>query len=203
MNGTTQEKTMNGTKPFGIARLAAAALLAAGVATATAGAARAADLWLHVDVHGDKGGDEAKINLPVSMIHNLAGMIPEETRSHGRIHVKDRDYDVAELRRAWREVQQGPDATYLTVNDPQSKVRIAKRGGYLELRATDRGGKAENVEAKIPLSVMAALLSGSGDQLNVDAALDELARFGEGELLTVTSDQETVRIWVDHASEGR
>jgi hypothetical protein len=191
---------MNGTKLFGIARFAAAALLAAGL---NAGAARAADLWLHVDVHGDKGGEEAKINLPVSMIHNLAGMIPEETRSHGRVHVKDHDYDVAELRRAWRELEQGPDATYLTVNDPQSKVRIAKRGGYLELRATDHGGKAENVEAKIPLSVMAALLSGSGDQLNVDAALDELARFGEGELLTVTSDDETVRIWVDHASEAR
>jgi hypothetical protein len=202
MNGTTQEKTMNGTKPFGIARFAAAALLAAGL-TATAGAVQAADLWLHVDVHGDKGSDEAKINLPVSMIHNLAGMIPEETRSHGRVHVKDHDYDVAELRRAWHEIQQGPDATYLTVNDAQSKVRIAKRGGYLELRATDHGGKAENVEARVPLSVMAALLSGSGDQLNVDAALDELARFGEGELLTVTSDDQTVRIWVDHASEGR
>ena len=50
---------------------------------------------------------------------------------------------------------------------------------------------------------MAALLSGSGDQLNVDAALDELARFGEGELLTVTGDDQTVRIWVDHASEAR
>jgi hypothetical protein len=193
--------TMNGTKPFGIARLAAVALLAAGLTTTTAGAA---DLWLHVDVHNkDKGGDQAKINLPVSMIHNLAGMIPADTQHAGRVHVKDHDYDVAELRRAWRELQDGPDATFLTVNDPQSKVRIAKRGGYLELRATDQGGKAENVEAKIPLSMMAALLSGSGDQLNLDAALDELARFGEGELLTVTSDDETVRIWVDHASEGR
>lgn len=192
---------MNGTKPFGIARLAAVALLAAGLTTTTAGAA---DLWLHVDVHNkDKGGDQAKINLPVSMIHNLAGMIPADTQHAGRVHVKDHDYDVAELRRAWRELQDGPDATFLTVNDPQSKVRIAKRGGYLELRATDQGGKAENVEAKIPLSMMAALLSGSGDQLNLDAALDELARFGEGELLTVTSDDETVRIWVDHASEGR
>ena len=191
-----------------LSRLAAAALLAAGLTAATPGAARAADLWLHVDVHGDKGGEEAKINLPVSMIHTLAGMIPEETRSHGRVHVKDHDYDVAELRRAWLEVQQGPDATYLTVNDPQSKVRIAKRGGYLEIKAveprgTEHGGKAENVEARIPLSVMAALLSGSGDQLNVDAALDELARFGEGELLTVTGDDQTVRIWVDHASEAR
>lgn len=197
---------MNGTKPFGFARLAGAALLAAGLTTATAGAA---DLWLHVDVHNkDKGGDQAKINLPLSMIHNLAGMIPEDAQHGGRVHVKDHDYDVAELRRAWRELQDGPDATFLTVNDPQSKVRIAKRGGYLEIkavepRATDQGGKAENVEARIPLSVMAALLSGSGDQLNVNAAFDELARFGEGELLTVTSDAETVRIWVDHASEGR
>jgi hypothetical protein len=193
--------TMNGTKLFGFARFAGAALLAAGL---NAGAAGAADLWLHIDVHNkDKGGDQAKINLPISMIHNLAGMIPEDTQHAGRVHVKDHDYNIAEIRRAWRELQDGPDATFLTVNDPQSKVRIAKRGGYLELRATDQGGKAENVEARIPLSVMAALLSGSGDQLNVDAALDELARFGEGELLTVTSDDETVRIWVDHASETR
>ena len=97
----------------------------------------------------------------------------------------------------------GPDATYLNVNDADSRVRIAKRGDYLELRATDRGGKGETVEAKIPLPVVAALLSGSGDQLNLHAALEELARFGEGELLTVTSDEETVRIWVDHESEGR
>lgn len=191
---------MNGTQPFGIARFAGAALLAAAL---NLGTARASDLWLHVDVHGGKGGEEAKINLPVSMIHNLAGMVPEETRSHGRVHVKDHDYDVAELRRAWRDLQDGPDATYMTANDAQSKVRIAKRGSYLELRATEHGGKAETVEAKIPLSVMAALLSGSGDQLNVDAALDEIARIGEGELLTVTGEDQTVRIWVDHASEAR
>src|SRR5436305_9223960 len=136
-----------------LSRLAAAALLAAGLTAATPGAARAADLWLHVDVHGDKGGEEAKINLPVSMIHTLAGMIPEETRSHGRVHVKDHDYDVAELRRAWREVQEGPDATYLTVNDPHSKERIAKLGGYLVLPSIEHVGKAVNVGATLPLLV--------------------------------------------------
>ena len=50
---------------------------------------------------------------------------------------------------------------------------------------------------------MAALLSGSGDELNVQAALEELARSGEGDLLTVTGDDETVRIWVDRSAEGR
>jgi hypothetical protein len=129
-------------------------------------------------------------------------MIPDEARNSRHFRVKDQDYDIADLRRAWRELRNGPDATYLKVNDADSKVRIAKRGDYLELRAADRGGKGETVEARIPLPVIAALLSGSGDELNLQAALEELARFGEGELLTVTGD-ETVRIWVDRESEGR
>jgi hypothetical protein len=185
---------MNGKKLLGTA------LLTAALATSQAAAA---DLWIHIDVRGDRKGEMANINLPLSMVHNLSGMIPDEARKSRHFRVKDRDYDVADLRRAWRELRNGPDATYLTVNDADSKVRIAKRGDYLELRATDRGHKGETVEARIPLPVVAALLSGSGDELNLHAALEELARFGEGELLTVTGDDETVRIWVDHASEGR
>jgi hypothetical protein len=194
---------MNGTKTFGVM------LIVAGLAGLAAGPAAAADLWIHVRVHGDKNADEVAVNMPVSMARNLAGMVPESTRQHsGRVRVKDHDYDLAELRRAWRDLEHGPDATYLTVNDPESKVRIGKRGDYLELRAMDKAGKGENgkgenVEARIPLQVVAALLSGSGNELNVEAALEELTRFGEGELLTVHSDEETVRIWIDHASEGR
>jgi hypothetical protein len=185
---------MTGKKILGIALVAAG--LAAGRAVA------AADLYVHVRVHGDKG-EEVMLNLPVSMVRNLSGMIPSDARKSRQFRVRDRDYDVADLRRAWRELQNGPDTTYLTVNDSESKVWIAKRGDYLELRATERHGKRESVEARIPLPVMAALLSGSGDELNVEAALEEFARFGEGELLTVNSDDETVRIWVDHAAEGR
>lgn len=185
---------MNGKKILGLA------LIAAGLAAGRAAAA--ADLYVHVRVHGDKG-EEVSLNVPVSMVKNLSGMIHDDDVRHGHVRVHDRDYDVADLRRAWRELQNGPDATYLTVNDPESKVRIAKRGDYLELRASERNGKRESVEARIPLPVMAALLSGSGDELNVGAALEELARHGEGELLTVTGDDETVRIWVDHAAEGR
>ena len=187
---------MNGTKILGIA------LIAAGLAAGRAAAA--SDLYVHVRVHGDKG-EEVSLNLPVAMVKNLSGMVgsDDDSRKPGRFRVHDRDYDVADLRRAWRELQDGPDATYLTVNDPDSKVRIAKRGDYLELRATERNGKRETVEARVPLPVMAALLSGSGGELNVQAALEELARHGEGELLTVTGDDETVRIWVDRSSEGR
>jgi hypothetical protein len=185
---------MNGTKIFG------AALIAAGLGV---GQAVAADLWLHVRVHGEKGADEAMVNLPISMARNLAGMIPEETRSSHKVRVKDKDYSIADLRQAWHEVENGPDANYITVNDPTSKVKIGKRGNYLELRADDKVGSQDRVEARIPLPVVAALFSGSGDRLNVDAALEELTHYGEGELLTVTNDRETVRIWIDHTADAR
>ena len=66
---------MNGKKFFGMA------LLAAGL-VGTAHRATASDLWLHIDVNGkgDKG-EQANINLPLSMVRNMAPMLEE--KSHG------------------------------------------------------------------------------------------------------------------------
>lgn len=176
----------------------AALTVAAAVA---AQSAAAADLWLHVKVDGGRHGEQATINLPLSMVDTFAPMISE--RAHGgRIRIKDRDYDVAHLRQAWREIEKGPDATFVTVEEPGSKVRIAKRSGFLVLEATERE-EGEQVEARIPLRVMRALLSGDEDELNVGAALQALAQEGAGELITVNSRDETVRIWVDAISETR
>lgn len=185
---------MNGTKILGSALLAAAL---------TAGQAAAADLWIHVKVDGQKGKEErVSINMPLSMVRNLSGMVSDDDRHHGRMRIHDHDYNVSDLRRAWREIEHGPDANFITVKDPDSDVKIAKRGDYLEMRAVDRNGKREEVEARVPLPVVSALLSGEGDEINLDAALEELSRHGQGELLTVHSDDETVRIWIDHQSEG-
>jgi hypothetical protein len=180
------------------------ALLAMLAMTLTAGQAAAADLWIHVKVDGHRDkAERVSINMPLSMARNLSGMMPDDGRHHRRMRIHDHDYDVSELRRAWREIERGPDANFITVKDPDSDVKIAKRGDYLEMRAVDRKGDREEVEARVPLPVVSALLAGDGDELNLDAALEELARHGQGELLTVHSDDETVRIWIDHESEGR
>src|SRR6185295_4066739 len=128
--------------------------------------------------------------------------ISDEARTSGRVRIHDRDYSVDELRRIWRQLEDGPDATYVTVNDQESKVRIAKRGNYLVMEANDRA-QVEDVQARVPLSVMRALLSGHGDELDIAAAMEALAAEGAGELITVTGDDETVRIWVDAVSDGR
>ena len=67
------------------------------------------------------------------------------------MRIKDRDYDVAELRRIWRELEDGPDATYVTVEETDSKVRIGKRGRYLHMEAKEHGKGGEDMEARIPL----------------------------------------------------
>jgi len=182
-------------------RILGAALIASAMAAVSTMAA-AADLWLHVKVDGGKHGEQATINLPLSMVDAFAPMISREAHGSGRIRIKDRDYDVAELRRAWRQLEAGPDATFVTVNDPDAKVRIGKRGGSLVLEATDHGD-GEQVDARIPLRVMQALLSGTDDELDIGAALQALAREGAGELITVNGRDESVRIWVDAVSDTR
>ncbi|HEV8578224.1 MAG TPA: hypothetical protein VGX68_04000 [Thermoanaerobaculia bacterium] len=184
---------MNAKKTLGTA------LLAAGL---TLGPAAAAELWFHVKVDGGKNGEQATINLPLSMVDKLAPIIHGRGRAGGGVRIDDRDYSVAELRRIWGELENGPDATYVTVNEPDSKARVAKRGGYLVMEATDRSDGGD-VQARIPLAVVRALLSGSGEELDVAAALEALARHGEGELVTVSGEDETVRIWVDGAPEAR
>jgi hypothetical protein len=172
----------------------------------TAARASATDLWLHVKVHDGKEDSHVTINLPLSMVEKASALIPGDAHHHGKIRVEGKDMDVAELRQIWEEVQNRPDATYVTVDEKDSKVRIAKRGEYLHITTEDRAGhkgRHENVEIKIPVEVVSALLSGKGDEMNVGAAIQALARRGEGELVTVNGDDETVRIWVDSASESR
>jgi hypothetical protein len=192
---------MSTKKILGGALLATLAMLAI---TLPAGqAAAAADLWIHVKVNGHKDkSEQVSVNMPLSMVRNLSGMVSDSGTGRGRMRIHDHDYNVSDLRRAWREIERGPDANFITVKDPDSDVKIAKRGDYLEMHAVDRKGKREEVEARVPLPVVSALFSGDGDEVNLDAALDELARHGQGELLTVHSDDETVRIWIDHESEG-
>jgi len=166
----------------------------------------AADLWLHVKVHDAREDSHVSVNLPLSMVEKSTALIPNDARHSGRVRIADKDMNVVDLRRLWDEVKNRPDATYVTVDEKDGKVRVAKRGDYLQILAHDQKdhkGEREDVEIKIPLEVVSALLSGQGNEMNVGAAVQALARRGEGELVTVNGDHETVRIWVDSAAEAR
>lgn len=181
-------------------RTFAIATLALGLGTAGAFAAQTTEnLWIHIHVKDGKDGN-VSINLPVSMVEKMAKNITTETGGDSKLRFNDEDITVAELREMWNDLRRQPDATFITVDDTHSKVRVAKRGGYLIVRSRE---KQEEVEMKIPGTVVDALLSAPGERLDVAAAMRALARHGEGELMTVSGTGETVRIWVDETSETR
>lgn len=187
-----------------------------GIALLLMGAAAAeakTDLWLHIKVHDGNDDSRVSINLPLSVVQAATPLIPEEARTAGQLRIDGRDLSVQDLRRIWREVQRQPDAAYVTVDEGHTKVRVARSGGYLLIRAADRNDSedsgsrhsedAKHVVVRIPVPVVDALLQGGGDRFDLAAAVAALARTGEGELVTVNGGRETVRMWVDGASEGR
>jgi hypothetical protein len=157
------------------------------------------DLYLHIKVHEGEQGDQITVTLPVSFVRKASALIPGHVEASGRIMVNDEEITVAELRQLWRELRRKPDATYVTLDDDGDRVRVAKRGGYLVLEATD----GEEAEVRIPAPVVDALLSGKGDRFDLAAAIAALARHGEGELVTVTGDGDSVRVWIDDRSDIR
>ncbi len=187
-----------------------------GIALLLMGAAAAeakTDLWLHIKVHDGNDDSRVSINLPLSVVQAATPLIPEDVRTAGQLRVDGHDLSVQDLRRIWREVQRQPDAAYVTVDEGHTRMRVARSGGYLLIRAADRDGSegggrdrghgGNHVEVRIPVPVVDALLQGAGDRFDLAAAVAALARTGEGELVTVNGGHETVRMWVDGDAEGR
>jgi len=90
----------------------------------------ARDLWLHINVHEADGG-KVHVNLPISVVEKAAALLPDDARRSGRVRMGDHEMSAAQLRDLWRTVKNGPDATYVTVDEKDSKVRVAKSGRYM------------------------------------------------------------------------
>lgn len=178
--------------------LAAAALLVAAVPSLAA-----SDLWFHVTVV-EHGGDNANVtlNLPISIVEKALPLLPEDAHNAGHIRIEDADFDAAQLRDLWRELQETPDMTFITVQTDDETVRVYKEGGYMVARTTEADEDGTHVNARIPLAVVDALLSGEGDELNLVGALQALAAHGAGELVTVSDREANVRVWIDDRPEA-
>ncbi len=162
-----------------------------------------ADLWLHIKVRDANEGSKVTLDLPLSVVEAAMPFLPADARCSGSLRVGDRDLSVADLRHLWRALSERPDATYLTVQGSDGKVRLGRESNHLIIRATDQSAHhGERIDMRIPAPVVDALLTGADDQLNLAAAMTALSRAGEGDLVTVNSHHETVHMWVDADSNG-
>ena len=160
--------------------------------------AMAKDLWIHIRVEEKKTEPETvRINVPISMIESLAPVMQDIHVDTEQMKLGEKNIDAAKLREIWKAVRTAEDGEYVTVESEHENVRVAKSGDYLLVKARDGKDRPENVDVKIPLAVVDALFSGTGDELNFVAAIQALKARGEGELVSVSDPDTNVRIWID------
>jgi len=158
-------------------------------------AAQATNPWLHVRVE-EPGRSRVHVNLPLNVVEVALEAAPGVLESHGRVRLgrEGKGISVADLRRMWNELKSAGDADLVTVEEKDESVRVARRGGLVEVRV-DRKGR-EEVRVEVPVEVVDALLSGEGEELNVKAAIRQL-RTRRGDIVRVNDENSTVRVWID------
>lgn len=154
-------------------------------------AAAAAPTTLRIVVTGHEG-EEVNVNVPLCLASSLASMAPIEKSKGGRIRVGDRDLDVAELRTLWAQVKDGGDAELLSVKDAGGKVKVSTRRGHVLVNIVD--ADSSTVRVDLPHSVVDALLSGTGDELDISAAIAKLSDLSAGEIVRVDDGDDHVSI---------
>jgi hypothetical protein len=155
--------------------------------------------WIHVEVE-ETGAENShvKVNLPLSVVEIAADAAPEKLLPHGRLDLGhlDHDIEVEDLRRMWQALRDAGDEELVSVEGDDESVAIRRDGEQVIIDVNDAQG-SENVRVQVPVTVIDALLSGDGNELDVRAALEQLRKSKRGEVIRVDDDETRVRIWID------
>lgn len=171
--------------------------------------AAADDLWLHVRVEDRDATRPAsvKVNLPVALVAEILPHLSAERMQGGRIRLDvDRPgstFDGADFRAILAAVKKSKDGEFVTVEEGDETVRVAKSGDTLLVKVEGSGRDGSRVDLKLPLRGADALFSEDGKSLDLVAALRWIAEGSTGEIVTVRDGDESVRIWIDANPSAR
>jgi hypothetical protein len=184
----------------------AAAALVAGLGGATSLAAPADGRWIHIRVvDGDDRQTNVKVNMPLSALITMADSIEDDHFKDGHVTIGHEGIDAAKLREAWQSVRNAKDMNFITVESDDETVKVAKSGRFMIAHVHDsrngKGADGEQVQVRVPLEVVDALLDAPDGQFNVKSALEALAAQHTGDLVTVTDGSSRVRIWIDDKAD--
>jgi hypothetical protein len=188
-------------------RLLVAVLLvvAAGAGSSAPGhAADAGTAWLHVRVEEPGKGSKVNVNLPLPVVEAALKAAPETIESEGHIHFGHHGHDMrlSDLRQAWRDLRAAGDTDIVTVEgEDGGHVTVGRRGDQVQVRVREHGDR-EQVAVDLPVAVVDALFSGTGEELNIRGALDELRKV-RGHIVSVTDHDSRVRVWIDEDSSSQ
>ena len=178
--------------------------------------------WIHLDMTGERGAN-MNLNLPLAAIEAALAMAPEAVvDGDGQLQLGgDRQIPVTAIRTAWAQLRDAGDVEIANIRDGRQSIRVAREGDTIlvDVTGTDDGGEGEEgghdddadhdgpdrdrdfvgeVNVRVPVSVVDALLSGTGETLDVRAAIQELAAL-RGEMVQVDHPDGRIRVWIDES----
>ena len=173
-------------------------LIMAGVWAAAAPAA-AGEHYLHVRVQDAQNGENVNVNVPLSMAEKILPAINHGPLHNGTVTVPQEQMNGINVRQILDAVRTAPDNEFVTINSKNGQnVRVAKSNGNIVVHVRDEQNKEQSVDVTVPMTVIEALFSTARqDQLNVQAALEQLAETGSTLLVIVHDASQNVRVWVD------
>jgi hypothetical protein len=181
-----------------IAPIASAQSSAGGASSQTVSAS-SRDRWLHVRVSNPGSNEETvRLNVPLELAEKVLPTINKDRLHSGKVRFDDIDCHGVDLRALADAVRASKDGEFVTVQNKNSDVRVAKQNGTLFVHVVDKNrAKKSQVEVKVPMRVVDALFSAGKDELDLVAALHALSSQGDTELVSVKDEENTVRVWLD------
>jgi predicted lipid carrier protein YhbT len=144
----------------------------------------------------DGKGETVRVNVPLELAEKVLPAVNHDRLHAGKVRI-DRSDDV-DLRALMEAIRTAKEGEYVTVEDHDNDVRVAKQGNHLTIHVLDKSGsKKPQVEVKVPVKVIDALLSSGKEELDLLAALHTLGAEGDTELVSVKDSESTVRVWLD------
>lgn len=186
--------------PLGaLAQTTSAQTTSAPAKTAQSTSSATAERWLHVRVIStDAKGETVRVNVPLELAEKVLPAVNHDRLHQGKVRIDSRDVGDVDLRALAEAVRNAKDGEYVTVQGNDNDVRVAKQGNHLIIHVVDKGdAKKCQVEVKVPMRVIDALLSAGKDELDLVAALHALGAQGDMELVSVKDSENTVKVWLD------
>jgi hypothetical protein len=177
-----------------------ALLLATVLVAGTAVWAASPERYLHVRVNNPKTHELVRVNLPLSLAEKVIPAINNGDLENGKVRVGKFDANGVNVRAILDVVRTAPEGEFVSVQQPDQEVHVAKEHGQLVAHVNDKHGK-ERVDVTIPWEVAQALIAETSDnQLNISAAIKALENIADTTLVTVAGEDESVRIWIDSSN---
>jgi hypothetical protein len=155
--------------------------------------------WLHVRViNTDKRGETVRVNVPLELAEKVLPAVNHDRLHDGKVRIDSAHMDDVDLKTILAAVRTAKDGEYVTVQGNENDVRVAKENNHLIIHVVDKSNSKKcQVEIKVPMKVIDALLSAGKDELDLVAALHALSTQGDTELVSVKDSENTVKVWLD------